>query len=55
MNYLIVSPNEDSDPVSFILGEVVNQFAANLGPEDRRDPPDFWHLVRKQELLTDEI
>ena len=42
--FLIVSPNEDSDPVGLILREVVDQFAADLGPQDRRDPPDFWHL-----------
>ena len=45
--FLIVSPNEDSNTVGLILGEVVDQFAADLGPQDRRDPPYFWHLYVK--------
>ena len=49
--FLIMSPNENSDAVGLILGEVVDQFAADLGPQDRRYPPDFWHLVWKYYLL----
>ena len=45
-----MSPNENPDPVSLILFEVVDQLAADLGPQDRRYPPDFWHLAWKPEV-----
>ena len=46
-----MSPNENPDPVSLILFEVVDQLAADLGPQDRRYPPDFWHLIWTDNLL----
>ena len=44
--HLLMGPDEDPDPVGLVLDEVVDQLAPDLGPQDRRDPPDFRHLTK---------
>ena len=47
-----MSPYEYPDPVGLIFGEMVDQLAADLGPEDRRYPPDLWHLFWENVYLN---